>query len=250
MNRSIVIMTAFFVCIFCKVTKANEYNQTFLHLLALPSCFITEDACRPYGMSTADVSSLSYSYAWKNDDHVDLAFKLDTMTVEDIALLVHAQKIDINQRDFFGATALHYASMAHPRMFDWLLTNGASPYLVDNTGWNILHYAVASGRLDWTWDEGSLINTYVDLTKLVNQQDENGNTPLHTAVYCDEHSGKKLLLIIGCLRDNCVRWLLEHGADTSIRNDEGYTPADCAKMNYGSLSYGKHLLELMEAKTN
>lgn len=238
-------MTFFVVGLFCAVTKTNEYNQTFLHLLALPSCFFSEDACRPYGMSPADISSLQCSYVWKDDGHNDFALKLDSMTVEDVALLVHAQEIDINQRDSFGAAALHYAAMANPRMFNWLLINGASPYIVDNTGWNILHYAAANGHLDSTWDEGSLINTYVDLTQLINQQDENGSTPLHIAVCCGSGNYQKRLLIFNGLHISSVKWLLEHAADISISDNTGRTPLDYAKINnFGTIA------TLLEAKSS
>ena len=235
-----IFMITLLLCMVCTVTKANNcYNQTFFHLLA--GALGTDDDQRSYGMNAEAFSRVGRLFA-----------ESATITLNDIEILA-GQKIDINQRDYFGATALHYAAMGDYLLFERLLKNGASPYIVDNGGWNVLHYAVAGGVMDgiW-WDSASCINTSVDIANLVNQQDVNGDTPLHVAVYCsrtfsDKYSGKRELFIINALRDICVKWLLGHGADISMRNKAGYTPADCIKMDYDANDfYAKYLLNLIQ----
>lgn len=209
--------------IFFNVTKSNKYNQTFLHLLALENCFVTDDACSPYGMDAKAVSRIR-SLLWQFPGESPL-------NIKDIEFLSAEHDFDIDKQDSFGATALHYAAMCNTGICHWLLKNGASPYVVDNGGWNILHYAAAAGRLDQYWDEATSINKYVDFSRLINQQDKDGSTPLHIAV--SGGSGNRLLLILLFPNDLTVKWLLDHGADASIR-DNGFwraTPADYARMN-------------------
>ena len=53
-----------------------------------------------------------------------------------------------NDRDFDGATALHFsAGRGHYRVVDWLLGHGATP-LLDNLGGSPLHDAAEHGRLE------------------------------------------------------------------------------------------------------
>jgi ankyrin repeat protein len=240
MNKLNLFIVALISCMGCTVAKANNcYNQTFLHLLA--GACVTDYDHSFYGMNSEAFLRLRNLFSGSS-----------AMTHNDIAVLAGQENIDINQRDSFGAAAIHYAAMVDYSLFEWLLKNGASPYIVDNGGWNILHYAIATGA-GIGWDTSSCINIYVDVTKLVNQQDENGDTPLHVAVYnhqtfCAKYSGKRELFIINTLRDDCVRWLLEYGADASICNNEGYTPADCIKMDYDANEcYGQYLLQLIES---
>ncbi len=172
------------------ITVTNAYKQTALH-------------------------TLSYAYMDYERDVVDKAN------------LLHARGIDVNQRDTNGATALHYAVMGSPDLFDWLLRNGAQPYLSDNTGWNILHYAAASGVLEQNFACYGISST-LDFNTLINQQDNAGNTPLHIAIG-KAYPKNKFLAIIDQYSLPSIQWLLDNGADVTIRNNEGFTPIDLAK---------------------
>lgn len=149
------------------------------------------------------------------------------------ANLLNAYNIDLNQRDTFGATALHYAAMGNPTLFNWLLINGGQVYLTDNNGWNILHYAAASGSLDRDFLSDVLLNN-INLKILINQQDMYGNTPFHIAalskdILCSTYFNGRPLYIIRTDPWSSGIWLLQHAADKTICNNDGLTVTDLAK---------------------
>jgi len=94
-----------------------------------------------------------------------------------------------------------------------LLDEGADPFEQDPVlGWTVLHVAIMRGR----WDVArELVQRYPDL---VHCRDKRGQTPLHAATcgHTEQHS-------------DLVVELLRHGADATVRNEDGDTPLDVAR---------------------
>lgn len=58
------------------------------------------------------------------------------------------QKCNVNERDFDGASPLHYAaSLGHAEVVRWLLTEGGAKVTLDNLGGSPLHNAAEVGCL-------------------------------------------------------------------------------------------------------
>lgn len=58
------------------------------------------------------------------------------------------QKCNVNERDFDGASPLHYAaSLGHIEVVRWLLTQGGAKVTLDNLGGSPLHNAAEVGHL-------------------------------------------------------------------------------------------------------
>lgn len=72
-----------------------------------------------------------------------------------------------------------------------------------------MHYAVI-------WNEANSLVSLIEAGTSLNEQGENGDTPLHEAVEMNN--------------TNLVALLLQHGANPLIKNHLGETPADIAKV--------------------
>jgi ankyrin repeat protein len=85
------------------------------------------------------------------------------------------------------------------------------------SGYTPLHTAAAHG-------ESSIIQTLLSLpTMAIDAQDKDGNTPLHKAVLY-----KRL---------SAVKYLVSQGANCTISNNEGITPAQLAQKQVGWLDW-------------
>lgn len=74
----------------------------------------------------------------------------------------------------------------------------------------------------------------------VNQQDSQGDTPLHHAVYGDSCNNMQNL------QDKIAEYLLQHKADISIQNNQGKTPYDMTKwnsLNFVEKCIGRRLID-------
>ena len=81
--------------------------------------------------------------------------------------------------------------------------------VVDVNGWNVLHFIV------WCNDDNAIeLLKCLDVSQLnkniINQQDKFKRTPLHYAAIENKHKS--------------IRWLCEHGADASLKNNLGKRP--------------------------
>ena len=115
-----------------------------------------------------------------------------------------------------GMSFLHRASIRSPTIAHFLLERGANPYLrTELEGFTALHLACKHGYF-------SLVKQLVcEKTSPTNEKDSKGNTPLH---YC------VLGMVIEMSRkeeaedikksdfQQCMRVLLENGADLNLRN--------------------------------
>ena len=121
-------------------------------------------------------------------------------------------------KDQKGLCAFHIAAKeGNVLVMEELITGCPDIYeLLDNRGRTALHVAAENG-----WPEA--VNFFLkkpDLKGLINEQDEEGNTPMHLAAVKGRY--KILLKLAGC-RD----------VDTNAINKEGLTPMDknCSSIN-------------------
>ena len=135
--------------------------------------------------------------------------------------------LDVNARDEFAETPLHWAArIGDVRMAELLIKYGGDINARNNAENTPLHVAVAYGHLDMA---EFLINHGGD----INAKNEEGWTPLHVAVFNGHLS--------------LVKLLLEKGADPSIRDNEQKTALDVAREN--GLSNIANLIENFSKKT-
>ena len=125
---------------------------------------------------------------------------------EDVTKLLLASKADVNARTNHGWTPLHNAVVnGYKSMVVLLLANKADVNAVNNDGWTPLHYAA------WKSDEE------IEALLLAYKADVNARanyswTPLHSAAA----NGYKAAVSV----------LLSNGADVNARTSDGWTPAD------------------------
>lgn len=129
----------------------------------------------------------------------------------DLVRLLLTHHADVARRARRGETALLYAARpdGHPETVAALLESGADANAADASGLTALHGAAMTGH---TGVARVLIERgHAD----VNRQTLAGYTPLHVAA----EAGKA----------DVVRVLLAHGADRTVRDRDGLTPAERAR---------------------
>ena len=115
-----------------------------------------------------------------------------------------ANKVKTNK---YGESPLHVAvKKGDYEKAKTLIEDGAEVNLKDHAGWTPLHEAAAHYNTHVT----DIMKLLVDNGADVNAKANNGATPLHDAVMF--------------LPEECIKFLLTHGADGDIENDEGKTP--------------------------
>ncbi len=145
--------------------------------------------------------------------------------------------IDLNKKDFLGATPLHCAAQdAHFLLFRQLLDHGADVHALDCLLQTPLHYATWSGH---SWKKiKPILEALAEKGVNFNAKEEKGLTPLHFAVM---NSNSPV-----------VKWLLQKGADPMIENNEGLSPFSVVLENkpYSLTWKERTLLELFQSKNN
>ena len=93
-------------------------------------------------------------------------------------------------KDAKGMTALHIAAhQGHHWVMEEILEYFPDCYeLVDERGWNALHFVVNSSSSNWDVIRVKYILKFYSLSNLLNEKDDHGNTPLR-------HYSKSLLYI-------------------------------------------------------
>ena len=170
----------------------------------------------------------------------------------EVRRLLSSGDTNVKDVDEFGHTALHYC-YRDVRIAELLISNGADIYARDSSGCIPL-MAILKGQ--YRAEKSEKIIRFLLLNdrhnKMVQSVDEDGETPLHKAVIGNEIAVIRLLLRAGAdvnarnyygntplhkgaflcndAEDfEVLRILLEEGnADTTVRNNEGLTPAGVA----------------------
>lgn len=109
-----------------------------------------------------------------------------------------------------GLTAAHTAAAGgHVDALELLLLEGANPFVVDDSGWTVAHYAVNCSR------SYECIALLCDVSvEVLGWWDTSGNTPLHVAASSGWTEG--------------VQMLLQAAANPHALNLEGKAPAELA----------------------
>jgi ankyrin repeat protein len=152
-----------------------------------------------------------------NDDKDDKALHalIRQNDMEGVVKLLSIHGTALAQRaDASGTLPLHLAvDLDAIRMCQVLIEQGGADLLAKNErfGWTLLHLAAYKGHDD-------IATMLVDREhRLVDELNLTGNSPLHFAAL----NGRR----------QCVRLLLEQGADVNLADDDGDTPLHMAAVN-------------------
>jgi ankyrin repeat protein len=135
--------------------------------------------------------------------------------------------LDINARDNYGRTPLLYVIVNNPgrEVLDWFIGNGA--IFVDNnqegTIWDCFHLALVKNN-----ESPSVFQWFLDQGVNINAACPGGNTILHFVAQSN------------CPVENII-WMLDHGADPNIRNNEGIPALDYLRKRKDWKKIEKHL---------
>lgn len=138
---------------------------------------------------------------------------------------------DINASDAMGIRPIHEAVSLSEQLVRYCLENGADPLPVTNEGLNILHICSRARQSNIV---GLVVDLYqkMDQSKLINQKDYTGKTPLHYAALSGRFESVAILLKMG-------------NANPSLRDNDKYTPLHmCALFEDEDLHWSK-----IQAKT-
>ena len=120
--------------------------------------------------------------------------------------VLDCDKIDINDTNDDGETALHTLSKYVPKSFDTdllrlMLKRGADPTRKDDNGAIPLHYCAATGKYNWC----SLLLKQKGVN--INELDNKGESPIHYATRY--------------VQNKAVGLFIKEGADVTIKGKEG-----------------------------
>ena len=122
-----------------------------------------------------------------------------------LPVLLAARDIDIEARAQNGDTALMVAAYkGETQVVAALLEKGAEP---NRPGWTALHYAAASGSLD-------IVRMLLEKSAYIDAAAPNQTTPL--------------MMAAGGGQTDVIKFLLDEGADATLKNDVGMTAKDFA----------------------
>lgn len=182
--------------------------------------FLDRERSRVFGL---DISSLEIFRAIRDEALFDFSEPLNedlqtalhiaakTGNIELVRWLARAGRSNLDSRDRWGATALHYAIEAKHNEIAKLLARIQDPNARDRWNQTPLHWAVSS-------DNEEMVHFLVEECAVErNQQDQFGRTPLHIVV----EIGQSAL----------VEWLLAHHFNPNVRDNEKKTPAHIATVN-------------------
>ncbi|AEF55528.1 ankyrin repeat domain-containing protein [Marinomonas posidonica] len=128
----------------------------------------------------------------------------------DIADMLIEEHINTNLKNIDGETALIKAIQVNNIELVEQLISAESIHTTDAHLWTPLHFSVAHPDTQEKTEETSITEFLLSLNANLNAQNDQGETPLHTAI---KHSATNDAIL-----------LLEQGADTSIQDNNGVTP--------------------------
>ena len=195
------------------VNSRDEIGQTPLHYSALSGskeCFkILIESGGKFSKSSNNKSELHYA---SESGNVDLLEYLKFRLIKNS--LFESNK---NQKDDDGNNALHYASLSGDKDSIKFLIDNNVLFTSNKYGENPLHKiavrveAYDANVLDYLKQE---LRSSGKLKNAINEQDENGNTPLHIAA---QHGNKFL-----------ITKLMSLGASIDVKNNNKNTPLHTA----------------------
>jgi ankyrin repeat protein len=147
--------------------------------------------------------------------------------------------LDVNEQCICKRTALHFASALDDDVIvKLLLQRGANVNLIDYVGRNALHYALRNSKVNTT-----IVKLLIDKMIDAEAKDYDGDTPLRLCCRKGHFDALVILLEKGAsanakncaLHDaifkgnyNCIKGLLDHGADINAVDDFGTTALHAA----------------------
>ncbi|CAG0895971.1 unnamed protein product, partial [Cyprideis torosa] len=142
----------------------------------------------------------------------------------------------INAQDNWGATPLHLAAVkGDAASLEVLVGEGrADPWIKAENGWLPIHEAAWCGQPEAVRFFLKYNASHPERGDMLNERDNYGRTPLPHAVQMGHVE--------------CVRLLLEAGADVTIANEKGNTPVDLADEGSDILSLLTRKLSLLTRK--
>lgn len=186
------------------------------------------------------------------------AIKMGSLKIMEIML--QRKCFDVNGRDSFGRTPLHWTVLAHRGRLDdvvsiarLLLSRGASANVRCAEGKSAFHVAIEEGCVELV---EILLEYGADINSLLGEE-----TPLHVSVTKSNKAVIKMLLQKGAIvnaktkyektalhiaaehaKYEAVKILLEYGADVNSKTDDGITPLHLADKGH-HLEIVKYLIQ-------
>lgn len=190
------------------VTAKNAFGATLLHVATRRD---QREVMRALLDGAADVDDRTLH----GETALHWACASGTSGVETIRILI-SRGAHVNARARDGSTPLHCASLVNnTRNASVLLEHGADVNARDASGDTALHYACAHSHFHFA---KLLVESGAD----VNARDADGATASHLAADCDGYLAERADLVI---------FLLEHGADGTLRNNQNLTALDIIHSN-------------------
>lgn len=120
----------------------------------------------------------------------------------------------VNHKDEAGNTPLAWACLGREDapVVEWLLARGADVHAISGyqeQGMGVMHHAAKSGSI-------KTLALLLDAGANINDQDRNGDTPLHYAASRACWSSSK--------EAHLLSWMAARGADPCMKNHKGYMP--------------------------
>ena len=162
------------------------------------------------------------------EPYTDICIASSTGNIRALDYIIKRGESNINTKDKYGKTGMHYAAMkGHLYAVNLLICNGGDAQMKDKRGRTALHYACEEGHLEVV----KCLVVYCG----VNERDEGGNTPLHHAAI----KGKI----------EVVEYLVRHGGTVNERDEEGTTLLHYAAQE-GHLEVVRYLVEERRMNVN
>jgi ankyrin repeat protein len=191
------IKSVVFICyfLFSSLVHAGSYEDFFTAVLYDQPSRVTALLERGFDPNTINPQGLHGLFLAVNSDSQKTA-----------RVLINWPKTQVEWRNSKDESALMIAAIkGHTELVKLLIAKDAD---VNKTGWTPLHYAASGAKTD-------VIEILLEHSAYIDAESPNGSTPLMMAA------------MYGNV--DCVRMLLEAGADPALKNQLGLSAADFAK---------------------
>lgn len=201
-----------------KDASTEQYQQTPLHYAVKYNQLGFVEMLIKWGAKTNLADANGYT-------PIHLAVEESLGEVKILELLTKNDDINNFKKDDKSLLHLLIEKQGDLKTFKWLIEKGADVNAVDKDKCTILHYAAQFGRTDII----EYMIDHHDIDKIINEQDNNGNTALHNSVTGGFYDIAKILL--------------ENGANVNIMNYDFELPIHEASSNSTDDSIVKLLIQ-------